>query len=130
MFDNDGDGSQAYLTFQPVYKHFKFIININYISSWKSKGLAAESIKPPTASNNNLTPLLTYYDYNIRLKFNESILKQPKVIYTHGKIVHIYIVYELIASSSNDNDLTLKNCLFGAVTLTENSDIGKYKCSG
>ena len=130
MFDNDGDGSQAYLTFQPVYKHFKFITNINYISSWKSKGLSAESIKPPTASNNNLTPLLTYYDYNIRLKFNGSILKQPKVIYTHGKIVHIYIVYELIASSSNDNDLTLKNCLFGAVTLTENSDIGKYKCSG
>ena len=30
------------------------------------------------------------------------------------------------ASSSNDNDPKLKNCLFGAVTLTENSDIEKY----
>ena len=48
----------------------------------------------------------------------------------HGEIVHIYIVYELIASSSNDNDLTLKNCLFGAVTLTKNADIEKYGYSG
>ena len=50
--------------------------------------------------------------------------------YTHGKIVNVYIVYELGASSSNDNDPTLKNCLFGAVTLTKNADIEKYKYSG
>ena len=37
--------------------------------------------------------------------------------YTHGTIVNIYTVYELGASGSNDNDPTLKNCLFGAVTL-------------
>ena len=42
------------------------------------------------------------------------------------KIVNIYIVYELGASASNDNDPTLKNCLFGAVTLTKNTDIEKY----
>ena len=30
------------------------------------------------------------------------------------------------ASTSNDNDPTLKNCLFGAVTLTKNADIDKY----
>ena len=30
------------------------------------------------------------------------------------------------ASSSHDDDLTLKNCLFGAVTLTKNPDISKY----
>ena len=34
------------------------------------------------------------------------------------------------ASGSNDNDPTLKNCLFGAVTLTKNADIDKYKYSG
>ena len=50
--------------------------------------------------------------------------------YTHKKIVNIYIVYELGASSSNVNDPTLKNCLFGAVTLTKNADIEKYKYSG
>ena len=31
---------------------------------------------------------------------------------------------------SHNNDPTLKNCLFGAVTLTKNSDIEKYKYSG
>ena len=40
------------------------------------------------------------------------------------------IVYELGASSSHNNDPTLKNCLFGAVTLTKNADIDKYGYSG
>ena len=51
-------------------------------------------------------------------------------MFTHKKVVNIYIVYELGASSSNVNDPTLKNCLFGAVTLTKNVDIEKYKYSG
>ena len=50
--------------------------------------------------------------------------------HTHGKIVNIYTVYELGASSSNDNDPAIKSCLFGAVTLTKNADIEKYKYSG
>ena len=39
---------------------------------------------------------------------------------------NVYVVYELGASSSSSSDPTLKNCLFGAVTLTKNSDIEKY----
>ena len=42
----------------------------------------------------------------------------------------MYIVYELGASGSNNSDPTLKNCLFGAVTLTKNADIEKYGYSG
>ena len=34
------------------------------------------------------------------------------------------------SSGSNDNDPTLKNCLFGGVTLTKNADIHKYGYSG
>ena len=128
MFNEDG--FQTYFIFQPVYKYCKFITNSNYISSWKSKGISTESIKPFPTSDNSLTPLLGYYDYNIRVKFNGSILKQPKVTYTHGKVVNIYIFYELGASSSHNNDPTLKNCLFGAVTLTKNADIDKYGYSG
>ena len=45
-------------------------------------------------------------------------------------MVNIYIVYELGASSSHIDDPTLKNCLFGAVTLTKNADIDKYRYSG
>ena len=70
-----------------IYIYFKTITNTNYISSWKSKGLSAESIKPPATS-------------------------------------------DLCSSSSIINDPTLKNCLFGAVTLTKNSDIEKYGYSG
>ena len=66
----------------------------------------------------------------MRVKFTGSCLKQPIISYTHSNIVNIYIVYELGASSSHDNDPTLKNCLFGAVTLTKNTDIDKYTYSG
>ena len=44
--------------------------------------------------------------------------------------MNVYIVYELGASSSNVSYPTLKNCLFGAVTLRKNSDVEKYWYSG
>ena len=102
-----------------------------YISSWKSKGLSNEIIKPIATSDNIVTPLIDYYNTNkIRVKFNGSILRQPKISYTHLNIVSIYIVYELGASTSYNNNPTLKNCLFGAVTLTKRANIDKYKYSG
>ena len=57
-------------------------------------------------------------------------MKQSKITYTHKKIVNIYIIYALSASNSHSDDPTLKNCLFGAVTLTKNGDIDKYGYSG
>ena len=59
-----------------------------------------------------------------------SCLKQPNFKFYHKQIVNIYIVYELRASSSNFSDPALKNCLFGAVTLTKNKDIDKYRYPG
>ena len=85
MLFNSEDGFQAYLIFQPIYRFFKTVTNTNYISSWKSKGSSAESIKPPTTSDNSLTPELSYIDYNVRVKFTGSCLKQPKITYTHKK---------------------------------------------
>ena len=130
MVFNSEDGSQAYLIFQPIYRYFKTVTNTNYILSWKSKGLSAESIKASTTSDNSLNPELSYYEYRIRLKFTGSCLKQSKITYTHEKAVNIYIVYELGASSSHIDDPALKNCLFGAVTLTKNTDIDKHMYSG
>ena len=76
------------------------ITNTNHISSKKSKGLSDESIKPPTTSDNSLAPAINNYGSKIRVKFARSCLKQSnKLSYTHGKIVNIYIVYELGASS-------------------------------
>ena len=45
------------------------------------------------------------------------------------KTVNIYFVYELAGSNSHSDNPTLKNSLFGAVTLTKNADIDKYSCS-
>ena len=84
FFDGEDD-SQAYLIFQPVHGYFKTVTNTNYISSWKSKGLAAESIKPPTTSDNSLNPELSYYENNIKVKFAGRCLKKSKITYTHKK---------------------------------------------
>ena len=73
-----GDGTQVYLRFQPVHKYIKITANTKFISSWKSKGLSDESVKPFPTSDNSLTSLIDYYDgYYIRVKFNGSILRQP-----------------------------------------------------
>ena len=65
-----------------------------------------------------------------RVEFNGSCLKQDKTMYTHGKIVNIYIVYETVGGYSDVNYPTLQNALFGAVKLTKNADIDKYGYSG
>ena len=124
------DGTQNYLVFQPLNKYFKLIASTDYVSSWKSKGVSAETIMLPSTSDNSLTPAVSYYGTKTRVKFTGSCLKQPKISYTHGTIVNIYIVYELGASSSSNNDPAVKDCLFGAVTLTKNADIDKYGYPG
>ena len=111
-------------------RYFKLTANTDYISSWKSKGLSAESIRPSTEFDNSTNPKLNYYGNKVRVKFTGSCLQQSKILYTHNNIVNIYIAYELGASTSHNIDPTLKNCLFGAVNLTKNADIDKYKYSG
>ena len=127
------NGTQYFLVFQPMYKYFKVLSITQYVecvSEQKSEGLSNDSIRVISTSDNSRNPTSSYYDTKIRVKFTGGCLKQPKISYTHGKFVNIYIVYELGASSSNDNDPTLKNCLFGPVTLTKNSDIDKFRYCG
>ena len=71
--------------------------------SWQSKGLSRESIKSPKTSDNNVNPRLSYNDTKIKVQFTGSCLKQPKFTFTH-----VYIVYELGASSSHSIDPTIK----------------------
>ena len=49
--------------------------------------------------------------------------------YDHGNVVNIYIDYEISKNYDTSSCPTLENCLFGAVTLTKNADIDKYKYS-
>ena len=126
--DFQEDGTQNYLVFQPMGKYFKLMTNTLYILSLQSKGLSNENIDPP---NTILSPLIDYVGKKIRVNFTGSCLKQSnKLTYTYEKIVNLYIAYELGASFSHVNDPTLKNCLFGAVTLTKNADFDKYGYSG
>ena len=133
QYFGEGNGKQNYLVFLPMRKYFKLnsvVDVIDRVLSWQSKGLSNESIKPPTTTNNSLTPELNYYGTKTKIKFTGGCLKQSHHIFTHKKVVNIYIVYELAASSSHTSDPTMKNCLFGAVNLTKNADIEKYKSSG
>ena len=131
QYFDEGSGKQNYLVFPPMGKYFKLNSVVGVIDLvLLSKGISNESIKPPTPSNNSLNPRLSYNDTKIKVQFTGSCLKQPKFTFTRKKVVNIYIVYELGASASRDSDPTIKNCLFGAFTLTENADIEKYKYSG
>ena len=122
------DRTQNYLVFQPLNKYFRLITNELFILSWPSKGLSTENIDP---RNISLSPLTNYVGNKIRVKFTGGCLKQSnRISYTHKTIANIYNVFELGASSSHNNDPTLKNCSFGAVTLTKNADIDNYRYSG
>ena len=113
-------------------KYFKLnsvVRVIDRMLSWQSKGISNESIKPPTTSDDSLNRRLIYNDTKIKVQFTGSCLKQSNHFFS-SKVVNIYIVYELAASSSHANDPAIKNCLFGAVTLTINADIEKHKYSG
>ena len=104
------------------------LVSGNYIYFWKSKGFSDKNITAPTTTDYSLNPQLSYLGINTRLEFRRSCLEQHKITYSHGKIVNIYIVFELDKIYTK-NSPTLLNCLFGAVSLTKNADIDKYKYS-
>ena len=54
-----------------------------------------ERINSITGTNYSITLSLDYLSAKIRVKRNGSCLKQDKIMYTHGKIVNIYIAYEI-----------------------------------
>ena len=125
-------GTQNYLVFQPMYRYFKRISGVdsgNYIYFWKSKDFSDEELDSITASNYKITPELSFYGTKTRVEFNGSCLKQDKVIYNHGKIGHIYIIYEISKNYNISSYPILENCLFRAVRLTTNADIDKYAYS-
>ena len=133
QYFDEGSGKQNYLAFLPMGKYFKLnsVVGVtDRVLSWQSKGISNESIKTPTTSTNSLNPRLSCNDTKTKVQFTGSCLKQPKFTFTYKKVVNIYIVYKLGASSSHSSDPAIKNCLFGEVTLTKNADIEKCEYSG
>ena len=77
------------------------------------KDCLMKKISSITASNYSVTPNLSYYGTKTRVEFNGSCLKQDKVTFNHGKIVNIYIFYEISKNINISNYPTLENSLFG-----------------
>ena len=57
--------------------------------------MSDESIKYSTTDNKMLNPSLDYVGTKIRVKFRGDCLKQEKITFNYGKIINIYIVYEI-----------------------------------
>ena len=57
-------------------------------------------------------------------------MQQKTVTYRHKKVLNIYVVYEIDDFQNVENYPTLGNALFGAVKLTKNADIDKYRYFG
>ena len=82
--------------------------------------------------------MVTFYCFNVLKNANVRPLvgqNRPynptdKVTLNHGTKVNIYIVHKISKNYNISSYPTLKNCLFGAVSLTKNADIDKYKYSG
>ena len=91
----DEDGTQNYYIFQPISKYLKvaYVNNINYILSWKSRGLNDIKIESINTNNYLLNPRTDNYDMSkIRIKLNGSFLNRFPSTILHRDIVNIYIV--------------------------------------
>ena len=104
-----------------MYKYFKASVkgSTTYVSSWKPKGLSNEKFNSITTPNYDRAPSLACDNVRIKSKFIGALLKQDKIIYNHGPIVNIYIVYRLNPNIASDS--ILENRLFGAVKIKKNS---------
>ena len=128
------DGTQNYLVFQAMHRYFKRVAGVSggsHIYFWTSKGLCNGRINSITASNYSITPKLSYCGTNkTTVQFSGSCLKQDKATYNHGRIVNIYIVYEISKNYNISSYPALENCLLVAVSLTKHVDTNQYKYSG
>ena len=71
QYFDEGSGKLNYLVFLPLRKYIKLnsVAGVaDYVLSWQSKGLSNESIKPPTTTNNSVTPELNYYGTKTNIK--------------------------------------------------------------
>ena len=122
---------QSYFLLESKSKSFSR--NGGDIHAWISTGIHNDSnntnLLSVNNSNNNLPTLL---NKNIRLgvTFNGNYMKQNKLVYSHGKTVNLYIVYELKNRKIDSPDFTVQNGLFGAVKITKNANTSHYKYEG
>ena len=122
---------QSYFLFEPKSK--SFTKNGEAIHAWISTGIHNDSNNTDLFSvnnSNNNSPTSLNKNNRLGVTFNGNFMKQNKLGYAHGKIVNVYIVYELKNRSVDSPDFTVQNGLFGAVKITKNVNTSHYKYEG
>ena len=95
-----------------MYRYFLKIGSSFHIPSRKSKKSIDKSINPLASSDNSLPPPGT----KTIVKFDESYLRQDKIIFTHEKTVNNYNIYKIsLWDHGYDDYLTSEDSLFGPV---------------
>ena len=110
-----------------MYKYFEEASD--KVSSWKSKELSDEKFILTVTSTDKSATKAIYDNTRIKVGFNGDLLRQNQVTYNHKPVVNIHTVYETTPDTKTSN-ITLENCLFGAIKITKNSEVDKYKYSG
>ena len=110
-----------------------FTKNGGNIHAWISTGIHNDSNNTDLFSvnnSNNNSPTLLNKNNRLGVTFNGNSMKQNKLGYAHGKIVNLYIVYELENSGIDSPDFAVQNGLFGAIKITKNANTSHYKYEG
>ena len=122
---------QNYLVLEPEYRYLKITASASIfdtVTSWESKGLSDEKTFPQKISGTNLSPGFNYSNGESSAVFSLGKgLKQDKIVYKHGSIVNIYVVYNLHSGAKIIAGIDIY-ILFVAVTYAIKID--KYKYSG
>ena len=122
---------QSYFPFESKTK--SFTKSGRDIHAWISTGIHNDSNKTDLFSVNNSnynSPTLLNKNNRLGVTFNGNYMKQNKLGYAHGKIVNLYIVYELKNRRIDSPDFTTQNGLFGVVKITKNLNASHYKYEG
>ena len=93
-----------------------------YANSWVSKRISNDKISSVTEFER---PFIKYTNASIKLKFDESILKQKLPIFL-GLIANYYIVY-ILSPRTNSCNIGFESCLFSKIKMTKSVDPDKYE---
>ena len=120
------------MLFKSVYKYFKIVTdstkNTDFAYYWQSDELMNSKISAIETDTNNDRALIINYNNEIELHFRKDKVLKQSTGDDHKKIVNI--VHKIDPVYTVITPFTLKDCLFGTINVTPNTDIGKYKYSG
>ena len=104
--------------------------NIGCAYYWQSYGLMNSKISAIGRDTNNDRVPIINNNNEIELHFRKNKVLKQSIGDDHKKIVNIYIVYKIDPNYATHTSFPLKDCLFGTINVTPNTDISKYKYSG